>query len=145
MHYSFLEIPLTRRIFRDAKVIPIAGSKENPEILESAFERIASELQDGEIVCIFPEGRITSDGKVGTFRPGIERILREMPVPVLPMALHGLWGSFFSRKDGKALKRPFHRIWSRVSLVIGQAMSPNEASPEILRNSVTELLAGAPR
>ena len=145
MHYSFLEIPLTRRIFRDAKVIPIAGSKENPEILESAFERIASELQDGEIVCIFPEGRITSDGEVGTFRPGIERILREMPVPVLPMALHGLWGSFFSRKDGKALKRPFRRIWSRVSLVIGQAMSPNEASPEKLRNSVTELLAGAPR
>ena len=145
MHYSFLEIPLTRRIFRDAKVIPIAGSKENPEILESAFERIASELQDGEIVCIFPEGRITSDGEVGTFRPGIERILREMPVPVLPMALHGLWGSFFSRKDGKALKRPFRRIWSRVSLVIGQAVSPNEASPEKLRNSVTELLAAAPR
>ena len=145
MHYSFLEIPLTRRIFRDAKVIPIAGSKENPEILESAFERIASELQDGEIVCIFPEGRITSDGEVQAFRPGIERILRETPVPVVPMALQGLWGSFFSRKDGKALKRPFRRIWSRVSLVIGQAITPDEASPEALRNSVTELLAGAQR
>jgi 1-acyl-sn-glycerol-3-phosphate acyltransferase len=145
MHYGFMEIPLTKRIFSDAKVIPIAGSKENPEILESAFERIASELRDEEIVCIFPEGRITTNGEVRKFRPGIERILRETPVPVVPMALYGLWGSFFSRKDGKALRKPFRRIWSRVSLVIGQAISPNDASPEQLHKLVSELLAGAQR
>ncbi len=145
MHYSFLQIPVTKRIFRDAKVIPIAGSKENPEILESAFERIACELRDGEIVCIFPEGRITSNGEVGTFRPGIDRILRQTPVPVIPMALNGLWGSYFSKKDGKAFRKPFRRIWSRVSLVIGQAISPNEATPEKLHKSVSELFEGAQR
>ena len=48
MHYSFLHIPLTGRIFRDAKVIPIAGSRENASILDAAFDRISEELRAGE-------------------------------------------------------------------------------------------------
>ncbi|HEX4924100.1 MAG TPA: MFS transporter, partial [Bdellovibrionales bacterium] len=116
MHHSFMKIPFAGWIFRDAKVIPIAGSKEDPEILNEAFDRIAHELRAGELVCIFPEGAITHDGEVAKFRPGIERILKETPVPVVPMALDGLWGSFFSRKGGNALRKPFRRFWSRVSL-----------------------------
>ena len=53
--------------------------------------------RNGEIVGIFPEGRLTRSGELNPFRPGIERIVAETPVPVVPMALHGLWGSFFSR------------------------------------------------
>jgi 1-acyl-sn-glycerol-3-phosphate acyltransferase len=139
MHFSFLEIPFTGRIFRDAKVIPIAGSLENPEILESAFEKIAQELEDGEMVCIFPEGKITRDGNLHKFRPGVERIVGRTPVPVIPMALNGLWGSFFSKKDGKPMRRPFRRIWSRISLVIGPAVAPQEAAAAKLQELVGAL------
>jgi 1-acyl-sn-glycerol-3-phosphate acyltransferase len=141
IHHSFLSIPLTRRIFKDAKVIPIAGTREDPEILESAFARVAAELRAGELVCIFPEGKITQDGEMDRFRPGVERIIRETPVPVIPMALNGLWGSFFSRKDGKPLRRPFRRVWSRVALTIGEAVLPGEVSAERLEQLVRDLLS----
>jgi 1-acyl-sn-glycerol-3-phosphate acyltransferase len=141
MHHSFLSIPLTRRIFKDAKVIPIAGTREAPEILESAFARVAAELRAGELVCIFPEGKITQDGEMDRFRPGVERIIRETPVPVIPMALNGLWGSFFSKKDGKPLRRPFRRVWSRVALTIGEAVLPGEVSAERLEQLVRDLLS----
>ncbi len=139
MHHSYLGIPLTRWIFRDAKVITIAGSREDPEILESSFERIASELQAGQLVCLFPEGRITNDGTLGQFRPGVERILLETPVPVIPLVIDGLWGSFFSKRDGRARKRMFRRIWRRVSMIIGPAVPPGQASAARLQQLVAEL------
>src|SRR5262249_24497615 len=77
MHNSFLHLPFTGRFFRDVKVIPIAGMKEDPAILEAAFARISQELREGELVCIFPEGKLTTDGEMGPFRTGIERILKE--------------------------------------------------------------------
>lgn len=139
MHYSFLEIPLTGRIFKDARVIPIAGSKESPEILNSALENISEELGKDELVCIFPEGTITGDGNLGTFKPGIERIIQKTPVPVIPLALTGLWGSFFSRKYGKAMSKPFRRCWSRITLNIGSSVSPAAVSAEKLCVFVKQL------
>jgi 1-acyl-sn-glycerol-3-phosphate acyltransferase len=139
MHYSFLNIPLMSGLFRAAGVIPIAGAKEAPEILEAAFSQISRNLKIGEIVCIFPEGKITTDGKMNRFKPGINRILKENRVPVIPIALNGLWGSFFSRKDGMALRRPFRRIRSRISLVIGEAVSPENAGTRILFEQVSRL------
>ena len=101
IHHSYLEIPLTRWIFRDAKVIAIAGSRENSEILESAFQRIASDFGKESLFASFPKVESQPMGTLGKFRPGVERILRETPVPVVPLAIDGLWGSFFSKKDGK--------------------------------------------
>ena len=120
-------------IFRYAKVIPIAKSKEDPKILNSAFKQIAKELEKGEIVCIFPEGAVTRNGKIGPFKGGIERIIRNSPVPVVPMYLSGLWGSFFSRKDGRGMSRPFRRFWSRISLNIGKAVPPEKVNADRLR------------
>src|SRR5690606_24877829 len=97
--------PLISTLFRHAKTIPIAPQREDPELMERAFERISEELRAGEIVCIFPEGKLTADGRMNPFRPGIERILGETPATVVPMALDGLWGSLFSRKDGAAMQK----------------------------------------
>ena len=74
--------------------------------LQKAFDRIDAELADGEIVCIFPEGKLTKDGELNEFKKGVEKILERRPVPVVPMALRGLWGSFFSRRDGKTPMTP---------------------------------------
>lgn len=139
MHHGFLAIPGLGFFFRDAKVIPIASARESGDVLAAAFDRIAAELEAGEVVCIFPEGRLTTDGALAPFRPGIERIVARTPVPVVPMALVGLWGSFFSHKDGAALRRPFRRVWSRIRLVIGPPVPPAEVRADDLACRVAEL------
>jgi 1-acyl-sn-glycerol-3-phosphate acyltransferase len=139
MHHSFLKLPLTGRFFRDVKVIPIAGMKEDPAILEAAFARIAQELREGELVCLFPEGKLTTDGDMAPFRTGVERILKENPVPVIPMHLGGLWQSVFSRYTPR---RPLRRVWSRVRLVVGNPLPPEGVSAALLEDKVRDL-AGA--
>jgi hypothetical protein len=139
MYHRYFEVPLLKFLFRDAKVIPIAPAKEDEARLEEAFDRIAAELADNEIVCIFPEGRLTDDGTLGEFRPGIERIVARSPVPVIPVGIIGMWGSFFSKKDG-AMKKPFRRFWSRVSLAIGEPLPAERTTAETLEESVAALL-----
>jgi 1-acyl-sn-glycerol-3-phosphate acyltransferase len=143
MHHQFLKVPLTGRLFRDAKVIPIAGAKENAEVLEAAFAAIARELAEGELVCIFPEGRLTRDGKLSPFRRGIERIVASSPVPVVPMALDGLWGSLFSRSGKVPERRRFGHLWQPISLTIGAPLAPAEVTVEQIEKSVVQLLAKA--
>jgi 1-acyl-sn-glycerol-3-phosphate acyltransferase len=138
MYYKIYRLPVLNFIFRTAGTIPIAGRNEDIQIYEKAFTRIAQYLKDGELVCIFPEGKLTADGEMNEFRGGVTRILEETPVPVIPMALQGLWGSFFSRDPNKGV---FHRIWSRVVLVAGEPVRVEEATPAQLQ-AVVGVLRG---
>jgi len=139
MYHGFFKNPLLGWFFRDAKAIPIASAHESISTMRAAFDRIAQELADGEIVCIFPEGKITSDGEMNAFKPGIEKIVQRSPVPVIPIALCGLWGSFFSRKGGAAMRRPFRRFWSRIELVVGEPVPPEAVSAPDLARRVAAL------
>ncbi|MCB2147341.1 MAG: MFS transporter [Deltaproteobacteria bacterium] len=126
-------------IFRAARAIPIASQRTNPAGLKVAFDEISKALEAGEVVCIFPEGQLTQDGHVAGFKPGIERIIRRNPVPVVPMALKGLWGSFFSHKNGHAMTRLPQRFWSRVELVAGPPVAPAYVAADDLREKVMAL------
>jgi 1-acyl-sn-glycerol-3-phosphate acyltransferase len=127
-------------LFRQVKAIPIASAKSDPQLVERAFARVSEELRDGQLVCIFPEGRITDSGAILPFRPGVTRVLAADPVPVIPVALQGLWGSFFSRKGGPAMTKPLRRgAFSRIGVNVGQAVAAAQASPEVLRACVVEL------
>ncbi|MEX2126271.1 MAG: MFS transporter [Woeseia sp.] len=128
MYYRIFEIPVLKFLFNTAKAIPIASSKENEALLEEAFDRIDAELETGNIVCLFPEGAITRDGEIHRFRPGIERIIQRRPVPVIPMAVGGLWGSWFSYRSKDSLRRIPGRLFSRVNLRVGDPVLPQEAS-----------------
>jgi 1-acyl-sn-glycerol-3-phosphate acyltransferase len=139
MDHAIFKLPVLRFIFKTARAIPIAPRREDPAMLERAYEEIGDALDAGDLVCIFPEGKITSTGELNPFRPGIERILARNPVPVVPMALRGLWGSFFSREGGSAFRRPFHRFWSRIEVVAGPALAPEAASAEALQTEVSAL------
>lgn len=139
MYHGFLELPFVGWLFRDAKVIPIAPARESAETLDAAYDQIARELEAGEIVCIFPEGKLTADGKLNPFRPGIEKVVQRTPVPVIPMALKGLWGSFFSRRHGRAMRKPFRRVWSRVNLMIGPPVRPEATTAAALAERVARL------
>ena len=139
MDHRIFRTPLLNFVFRTAHAIPIASAKEDPAMKERALDDVAKALAGGELVCIFPEGRITTTGDLNPFRPGIEQILERTPVPVVPMALSGLWGSFFSRKGGAAMRRPFRRIWSRIELVCGVQVQPGAATAEMLQDTVLGL------
>ena len=136
MYYKIYNLPVLNFIFRTAGTVPIAGRNEDLLIYDAAFKKIAEYLRNGEVVCIFPEGKLTGDGELNEFKNGIERIIEENPVPVIPMALQGLWGSFFSRAPGKGL---FKRIWSRITLVAGTPVAPELAKRELLQAQVEAL------
>src|SRR5690606_7992443 len=135
MFKPIYDMPVLNYIFRTGKAIPIDSKTRNPQIYDQAFERIAAELDAGEVVCIFPEGKLTTDGELDEFRNGIEKIIARNPVPVVPMALRGLWGSFFSHKDGKALAKLPKRFWSRVELVAAPAVAPEAVSAPSLHST----------
>jgi 1-acyl-sn-glycerol-3-phosphate acyltransferase len=139
MHYRIFEIPLLNFLFRTAKAIPIAGAKENSEVLDRAFDQIDAELEAGNIVCIFPEGAITNDGEIHEFRNGVERIVQRRPVPVIPVALSGLWGSWFSRKKTGGLNRIPGKLFSRVNVSIGEPVSAADADARTLELLVRTL------
>ncbi|OOG40087.1 glycerol acyltransferase [Rhodanobacter sp. C06] len=139
-YYRIFNVPLLKFLFRTAKAIPIAGQKEDPAVLQQAYDAIDAALADGELVCIFPEGALTRDGTIAPFRPGLEKILARRPVPVLPMALRGLWGSMWSRRDS-ALHRARlpRRFRARVELVVDATLAPEQVSAGSLEARVREL------
>jgi 1-acyl-sn-glycerol-3-phosphate acyltransferase len=139
MDHRIYAIPLLNFIFRTMHAIPIAPAKEDAAMKERAFDEAARALQEGEILCIFPEGRITDTGDLYPFRPGLQRILEKAPVPVIPMALQGLWGSFFSRAYGGKAMRRLRGIFFRIALVVGESIAPDRATPEYLQQQVLVL------
>jgi 1-acyl-sn-glycerol-3-phosphate acyltransferase len=141
MDNAIFHAPLVSILARGMKAIPITSSRDNPAIYEAAFEAAAAELRGGEMVCIFPEGKLTADGTIGEFRPGLMRILSETPVPVIPIALHGLWGSMFSRFGVKVWQRLPRKLWQRIAVNVGSPVPPDQAQPEDLRERVLALYA----
>jgi len=123
MYYRIFEIPLLRLFFQTMKAIPIAGSREDEQIMNAAFDKVDEELAAGNIVCIFPEGGITRDGRVQRFRPGIEKIIERRSVPVIPVSLGRLWGSWFSRRKNGAIRKVPGRLFARVPITVGAAVA----------------------
>jgi len=115
-------------IFKGVGAIGIAPKSEDPAVLERANALIDAALAEGDLVCIFPEGRITKTGDLAPFKAGAERIIERNAVPVIPMALRGLWGSWFSRASGKAfatVPRPLREgAASHLELIVGTPMPP---------------------
>lgn len=127
-------------VFRHAKAIPIASRHEDPELLARAYDACEAALKDGELVCIFPEGKLTKTGDINTFHHGVTEILQRTSAPVIPMALRGLWGSVFSRHSDARWPRPVKRgVMSRLTLAVGDAMPASVATPEALQAAVAEL------
>ena len=140
MDHHIFKSPFAGWVFRHAKAIPIAPSHENPEMLTRAYETCARALAEGDLVCIFPEGKLTKTGDLNPFRHGVTEIIRRTPAPVVPMALRGLWGSVFSRAGETRWPRPVQKgVMSRLTLAVGEPLDPSQATPEGLQQIVTEL------
>lgn len=140
MDHRIFKLPILSFVFRTGRAIPIAPAKEDPAMMERAFGEVAKALKEGDLVGIFPEGRITDTGELYPFRPGVKRILEVTPVPVVPVALRGLWGSFFSREGGSAMSRPLRMLpFKKIGIVVGELVPAAAASPETLQANVLAL------
>jgi 1-acyl-sn-glycerol-3-phosphate acyltransferase len=140
MDHRIFKTPFLGWIFRTAKAIPIASAKEDPWLMEKAFVDIAQALHEGDLVCIFPEGKLTSTGEMNEFRGGIAKIVERSKVPVIPMALRGLWGSLLTRDPGNVFERGVARgVRSQLALAVGQPVAPQQATPEYLYEQVLAL------
>ena len=142
MDHRIFAVPVLGWLFRLAKAIPIAPQTDDPAANAAAFKAADAVLAGGDLLCIFPEGRITRDGTLQPFKPGVMKILQQRPVPVVPVALHKLWGSYFSRiEGGQAMVRPLRRgLFSAVGVSAGPALAPETVTPERLHAQVQALL-----
>lgn len=152
MDHRIFRVPVLGWLFRLAKAIPVAPQAEDANAYERAFDAAAQVLREGDLLAIFPEGGITRDGELQAFKGGVIKILDRaradgLEVPVVPMALTNLWGSFFSRielRGGErvAMVKPFRRgLFNRVGLAVGQPVSAQGVTPDGLRARVAALLA----
>ena len=139
MYYKIYNLPILHFIFKTAKTIPIAGKFENEALLNKAFDDIDKALANGDLVCIFPEGKLTADGEMNTFRDGVEKIIKRRPVQVIPMALQGLWGSAFSRQRSNIFYRLFKGFKSSIGLLVGDMVEADQVSAKMLQHKVQEL------
>ncbi len=128
MYYRIFQIPLLRFFFEHLQAIPIAGAMEDEQLMNEAFERVDEDLAAGNIVCIFPEGGITRDGEIQRFRPGIEKIIARRAVPVVPVSLGRLWGSWFSRRKGGGVRKIPGRFFARVPITVGEAVPARDVT-----------------
>lgn len=149
MYYRIFNIPVLRWIFRTAKAIPIASAKEDPALMQRAFDEVDATLADGELVCIFPEGRLTQDGRIAPFKSGVERVLARAtqagrPVPVVPMALRGMWDSMFSHYDTRLGRMRVPRAFrSTVDVAAGPPLDGRTATAAGLEARVRALRGDA--
>ena len=139
MYYKIFQMPFLSFIFRNAKAIPIASRTEDEDLMNAAFEKVDAELAAGNIVCIFPEGGLTTDGEVQRFKPGIEKIIARRAVPVIPVALGRLWGSWFSRRKQGGIRKIPGRLFARVPIIIGEPVAPADVTAERLELLVRTL------
>lgn len=129
----------------------MAPRGENATVYAEAFERAAQVLRSGELLAIFPEGRVTPDGRLQAFKGGVMKILQRpaqdgLEPVVVPMALDNMWGSFFSRIEVRrghpaAMVRPFRRgLFNRVRLTVGHPVAAAQVQPMLLAHRVAQLL-----
>ncbi len=144
MYHRIYKLPLMNILFRAARTIPIAPAKEDPALLARAYDDIEAALRNGELVGIFPEGVLTPDGTIQPFKPGIEKILALVPVPVVPMALHNLWGSMWSKQDSRLRRaRLPRRFRAAIGLVAAEPIAPEHITAEFLEVQIRVLRGDA--
>lgn len=134
---NIYQAPIVHYFMRQNRGIPIAPNKHD---VGHALDLISEGLENGDMICVFPEGQLTYTGNLGRFRPGIEWMVKRDPVTVYPMALKGLWGSIFSRKYRKAKFRFVPRSFRRkVSLICGEPIAPENVKIDDLQKIVMRL------
>jgi 1-acyl-sn-glycerol-3-phosphate acyltransferase len=137
MDKKIYNLPIINTFCRACKAIPVDANDRKS--VRTAFAQVATDLKNGDIVCVFPEGHLTQDGEIAPFMRGIDLIIKRSSVEVIPVALQGLWGSYFSREGGHALLKWPKRFWSKVTIVVGDCVHSDTTNSQLLRQQVIAL------
>lgn len=127
---SFYDIPLIKGFLKLMNTIPI-DPKAGHESVANTLNQARAQLQNNHVVCIFPEGKVTRDGKMNEFRPGLETIMAGLDCPIIPIYMHNLWGSIFSFKGEKVLKKWPKKIPYPITIYFGEPMAANAKAAEV--------------
>ena len=143
MYYKIFNVPVVNWFFKAMRAIPIAGRSEDEAVYSAAMKEIQKRIEDGQLVCIFPEGAISRDGRLAPFKPGLLKMLALAPAPVVPVGIGRMWGSAFSRKHANVLKRfPLWDFGRPVVVRAGAPLAPAAVTMEQLQQRVATLVAG---
>ncbi|MFZ0828109.1 MAG: acyl-[ACP]--phospholipid O-acyltransferase [Verrucomicrobiia bacterium] len=141
MFKDIYDQPWMKPFARILGIIPISSEQRPREMLHS-LQTASEAIRHGDVVCIFAEGQITRIGQLLPFQRGMERIMKDVDAPIVPVALDGVLGSPSSFKQGHFVWRLPSRIPHPVTVSFGQPLPPNAAAFEA-RQAVQELLASA--
>ena len=108
--------------------IPVSRSKA-----AEAIRKAVACLDAGDVVCIFPEGGLTPDGRLKELQRGCQLIARKARVPVVPVRLEGLWGSVFSHREGPPLRKIAGTILRGIRVKFYAPISYSDINLEELR------------
>ena len=132
--------PLLRLFLSWAKTIPIEGRRPKLEDIDQAFEATKQALANGDLVCIFAEGRLTRNGFLRPFHRGLELLEKKIPVPIIPVCIANIWGSWFSHKGGRIMRK-WPEVFRRpISVYFGQPLPPATRA-KVVRQHVQRCLA----
>jgi 1-acyl-sn-glycerol-3-phosphate acyltransferase len=136
----FFGMPVLSYLLKRGRAIPIAAEEGHPAPDERALAEISAALAAGQLVAVFPEGDISADGEMRAFLPWIDRILADGKAPVVPLALIGLWGSVFSRRDGAVPQRLAKlRLFQKIVIAAGAPLEAGTTDSIALAEAVRAL------
>ncbi|MGH9493007.1 MAG: MFS transporter, partial [Terriglobales bacterium] len=124
--------PLVKPFARILRVIPISSQLRPRDLIHSLREATQA-IQGGEVVGIFPEGQMTRIGQMLPFRRGMERIMKGVDAPIIPVHLDGVWGSIFSFERGRFFWKLPRRVPYPVTVTCGKPMSSTSTALEVRR------------
>lgn len=141
MNQTMYELPIINWLCRTMRVIPI-DQQGGPKAIASALSVARQAIENGELVCIFPEGHLTRTGNMLPFRRGFKHIIKDMDVPIIPVYLDNLWGSIFSYDQGKYFWKFPRSTRYPVSVIFGKPLTCTTPDYQV-RLAVQELGAEA--
>ena len=142
MEDFYYRMPILNWAFRGARTIPITSPLKNRQVFEHAEQSARKALNNNEMVFIFPEGRLSPKGEIIPFKRGVMRIIENQSVDIVPVAIAGLWGSFFSHGGGSPAFKGLPKLRLRRRQVIVQfapAQNSKELSLEDMQRKVSAL------
>jgi acyl-[acyl-carrier-protein]-phospholipid O-acyltransferase/long-chain-fatty-acid--[acyl-carrier-protein] ligase len=143
LYKAVYDLPYVKPFAKTIGAIPISSEQRPREMIHSLREA-TNAIKNGEIVCIFAEGQITRIGQLLPFRRGMERIMKGVDAPIIPVNLDGVWGSIFSFEGGRFIWKLPRSIPYPVTVSFGKPMPP-ATPPFEVRRAVQQLQTQAYR
>ncbi len=128
VHDDYYSKPVINWILRGVGAVSI-----RPENSRNAMQNIINLLNDDCIVCLFPEGHVSTSGELSDLKRGFEKVLSQSKegIIVVPFAVNNMWGSFFSKAPRVVKRSMKFSLRREVNVRIGKGLTSNATKEEV--------------